>query len=55
MKLQSTRNLFTFTYPDSNSQAAICTIEKITSKVYGECLLSQALDGTIKLWSSQSS
>lgn len=35
--------------------ATICTIEKINSKVYGECLLSQALDGTIKLWSSQSS
>ena len=31
----------------------ICTIERINSKVYGECLLSQGMDGTIKLWSVQ--
>ena len=33
--------------------ATICTIEKINSKKYGECLLSQGMDGTIKLWSSK--
>lgn len=31
----------------------ICTVEKINSKKYGECLLSQALDGKIKLWTCQ--
>lgn len=31
----------------------ICTIERINSKVYGECLLSQGMDGAIKLWSIQ--
>ena len=31
----------------------ICTVERINSKVYGECLLSQGMDGAIKLWSIQ--
>ena len=30
----------------------VCTVEKIESKKYGECLLSQGLDGKIKLWTS---
>ena len=33
--------------------ATICTLEKINSKLYGECLLSQGMDGTIKLWSTK--
>ena len=32
--------------------SAVCTLEKIVHKKYGECLLSQALDGKIKIWSS---
>jgi WD40 repeat protein len=31
---------------------AVCTLEKIVHNKYGECLLSQALDGKIKIWSS---
>ena len=31
----------------------ICTLERVNTKLYGECLLSQGLDGTIKLWSSK--
>ena len=33
--------------------ATICTLEKINSKLYGECLLSQGMDGAIKLWSTK--
>ena len=33
--------------------ATVCTLEKINTKLYGECLLSQGMDGTIKLWSSK--
>ena len=32
----------------------VCTVERINSKKYGECLLSQGLDGKIKLWTSTS-
>ena len=32
--------------------SAVCTLEKIVHNKYGECLLSQALDGKIKIWSS---
>ena len=31
----------------------VCTLDKIKSKRYGECLLSQGLDGKIKIWSSK--
>ena len=30
--------------------ATVCTIEKIKHPKYGECLVSQALDGKLKLW-----
>ena len=33
--------------------AHLCTLEKINSQLYGECLLSQGMDGSIKLWSIQ--
>ena len=29
----------------------VCSLEKINTKLYGECLLSQGMDGAIKLWS----
>ena len=32
--------------------SSVCTLEKIKSKRYGECLLSQGLDGKIKIWSA---
>ena len=31
----------------------ICSLEKINTKLYGECLLSQGIDGAIKLWSTK--
>ena len=31
--------------------SGVCTLDKIKSKRYGECLLSQGLDGKIKIWS----
>ena len=30
--------------------STVCTIEKIVHPVYGECMISQALDGKLKLW-----
>lgn len=33
--------------------ATICTLEKINTKLYGQCLLSQGMDGSIKLWSTK--
>ena len=30
--------------------STVCTIEKINHPLYGECMLSQALEGKIKLW-----
>jgi len=32
--------------------SAVCTLEKIVHNKYGECLLSQGLDGKIKIWGS---
>lgn len=32
--------------------SVVCTLEKIVHNKYGECLLSQGLDGKIKIWSS---
>ena len=31
--------------------STVCTLDKIKTKKYGECLLSQGLDGKIKIWS----
>ena len=33
--------------------ATVCTLEKINTKSYGECLLSQGMDGIIKLWTTK--
>ena len=34
--------------------STVCTIEKIVHPKYGECMISQALDGKLKLWAPKS-
>ena len=33
--------------------STVCSLEKIVHPKYGECLISQALDGKLKVWASQ--
>ena len=32
--------------------SSVCTLDKIKSSKFGECLVSQGLDGKIKIWSA---